>query len=171
VDEAKVCVVGHDIGATAALQAATLDSSIAAVVADGLWLKFEDRAKDVFSQPVEAQGLGSGRMPTQWLAPLYSLTFEIAVRDQLNEMDPDAVVRNIRAQPVLFVARTGPEFSPVQDVMSLATEVGGKHEVIIDKPGTGANVDDQVAQFLVKSTGWKGPRLRGLEEQMGKPAR
>jgi len=35
VDETKVCVVGHDIGATAALQATALDSSITAVVADG----------------------------------------------------------------------------------------------------------------------------------------
>ena len=32
--------------ATAALQAAALDSSITAIVADGLWPKFEDRARE-----------------------------------------------------------------------------------------------------------------------------
>jgi acetyl esterase/lipase len=136
VDETKVCVVGHDIGATAALQAAALDSSIAAVVADGMWLKFEDRAREIFSRPPDGTAWASrgGRMPTQWLAPLYTMAFEIGVRDRLSQLDPDAVVKSIHTQPVLFIARTGAEFAPVQDVLALATNAGGKHDVFIDNP-------------------------------------
>ncbi|HVT79884.1 MAG TPA: alpha/beta fold hydrolase, partial [Phycisphaerae bacterium] len=117
VDESKVCVVGHDIGATAALQAAALDSSITAVVADGLWLKFEDRARDIFSRPPAGAGAwaaNGGRLPTQWLAPLYTLAFEIAIRDRLEQLNPEAVVRSIHTQPALFIARQGEEYAPVQ---------------------------------------------------------
>jgi pimeloyl-ACP methyl ester carboxylesterase len=156
VDESKVCVVGHDIGAIAALQAATLDSSITAVVADGLWEKFEDRARAVFSQPLSSNGWSVGHLPTQWLAPLYTLTFEMAVRDQLVQMNPESVVRNIRTQPVLFVARTGGEYAPVQEVLTLAADVAGTHEVLVDKPGE--RVEDHIAAFLMKATGWKGLR-------------
>ena len=117
VDETKVCIVGHDIGATAALQAASLDSSITAVVADGLWPKFEDRARDIFSRPSSSGSAWSNsatRLPTSWLAPLYTLAFEIAVRDRLNQLDPTAAVRSIHTQPnALFVARRhGPPSSP-----------------------------------------------------------
>jgi pimeloyl-ACP methyl ester carboxylesterase len=165
VDMTKVCVVGHDIGATAALQATALDSSITAVVADGLWPKFEDRARDIFShttaQPGAAQG---GKLPTEWLAPLYTVTFEIAVRDRLSQLDPEAMIRGIHTQPVLFIARTGAEYVSVQDVLTLATNVGGRHEVYINNANVPGDAVARTAQFLVKVTGWKGPKLHGSEE-------
>jgi pimeloyl-ACP methyl ester carboxylesterase len=168
VDGTKVCVVGHDIGATAALQAATLDSSITAVVADGMWPKFEDRAREIFSRPPAWDG-GSwmapgGRMPTQWMAPLYTVTFEIAVRDRLGQLDPEMMVRGIHKQPVLFIARAGAEYAPVQEVLTLATNAGGQHEVVIDSPGNAGNMERRTVAFLVKATGWKGPKFRGSEE-------
>ena len=164
VDETKVCVVGHDIGATAALQATALDSSITAVVADGLWPRFEDRAREIFSRPPAGQG-GSwgargGRLPTGWLAPLYAVTFEIAVRDRLSQLDPEAMVRSIHKQPVLFIARTGAEYVPVQAVLALATNAGGRHEVCIDNGSGGEETERRTAAFLVQATGWKGPRGR-----------
>jgi pimeloyl-ACP methyl ester carboxylesterase len=167
VDETKVCVVGHDIGATAALQATTLDSSITAVVADGLWQKFEDRATSVFSHPAsdDSKWATANVLPTKWLAPLYTLTFEIAVRDQLSQLEPQRVLRNIRAQPVLFVARSGDDFAPVQDVLKLSTESGGKHDVIIQKAGVeDDDVNKRITAFLVQATGWKGPKFRGAQQ-------
>jgi alpha-beta hydrolase superfamily lysophospholipase len=167
VDETKVCVVGHDIGATAALQAAALDSSITAVVADGLWLKFEDRARNIFSRPPSDTGNWSatgGRMPTQWLAPLYTMAFEIGVRDRLEQLDPENVIRSIHTQPVLFVARTGPEYASVQDILTLATCAGSKHEVLIDNPNATDNAARRTTLFLVKAANWKGPKAHGAEQ-------
>jgi pimeloyl-ACP methyl ester carboxylesterase len=165
VDATKVCVVGHDIGATAALQATTLDSSITAVVADGLWPKFEDRARDIFSQlPAKEGSTHGGHMPTQWLAPLYTMVFEISVRDRLSQLDPEAMIRSIHMQPVLFIARKGPDYLPVQDVMTLATNTGSRHEVYIDNAATPGGAVTRTAQFLVKATGWQGPKLHASEE-------
>lgn len=163
VDETKVCVVGHDIGATAALQAAALDSSITAVVADGLWLKFEDRAREIFSRPTSdtSAWTGSGgRLPTQWLAPLYTTTFEITIRERMSQLDPDIVVRGIHTQPVLFVARIGGEYAPVQDVLTLASNAGSHHEVFVENPLSTSDTDRRTVQFLIKMTGWKGPKLQ-----------
>ncbi len=165
VDETRVCVVGHDIGATAALQAASLDSSITAVVADGLWLKFEDRAREIFSQAPAGSGFwAGGRLPTQWLAPLYTITFEIAVRDRLSQLDPNRVVRGIHTQPVLFIARQGPEYAPVQEVLTLATNAGSRHEVYIDNPAAGRETERRTVDFLVQATNWKGPKFHGAAE-------
>jgi pimeloyl-ACP methyl ester carboxylesterase len=158
IDGSKICVVGHDVGATAVLEAATLDSSIAAVVADGLWPRFEDRARDIFSRPSPL--LNGSRLPAEWLAPLYTLAFEIGVRDRLSQLDTDTVVRNIHTQPVLFVARSGPDYSPVQDVLALATSAGGKHEVIMEN----GEWERKVCAFLVTTTQWRGPKSRGIEQ-------
>jgi pimeloyl-ACP methyl ester carboxylesterase len=157
VDPAKVCVVGHNIGATAALQAAALDSSVAAVVADGLWPKFEERARDIFGHPRASTG---NAMATQWLAPLYTIAFEIAVRDRLNQLDPETVVRAIHTQPVLFIARTGPDYAPVQEVVTLASQAGGRHEVI----PADFNWEGKIVGFLNKNLSWKGPKARGTEQ-------
>ncbi len=167
VDESKVCVIGHDIGATAVLQATALDSSITAVVADGLWQKFEDRARDIFSRPPASAGqwaANGGRLPTQWLAPLYTLAFEITIRDRLGQLDPETVIRSIHTQPVLFIARAGPEFAPVQDVLTLATNTGSKHEIFIDNPNINDDAERRATLFLIKATNWKGPKARGAEQ-------
>jgi pimeloyl-ACP methyl ester carboxylesterase len=157
IDPARVCVIGHNIGATAALQAAALDSSVAAVVADGIWPKFEERARDIFGRPNATPG---NALPTRWLAPLYTIAFEIAVRDRLNQLDPETVVRAIHKQPVLFIARTGPDYAPVQEVVTLASQSGGRHEVIAAE----YNWEGKIVTFLNKSLGWKGPKARGTEQ-------
>jgi uncharacterized protein len=162
VDRTKVCVVGHDIGATAALQATSLDSSITAVVADGLWPKFEERAREIFSRAPEASG--GGQMPTQWMAPLYTITFEIAVRDRLSQLNPEAIVRSIHLQPALFIARNGPDYLPVANVLTLATNAGGRHEVYVDDPNLVGDTDEKTVDFLVRATGWRGPKLRGSSD-------
>ncbi len=170
IDETKVCVVGHGIGATAALQAATLDSAIAAVVADGLWPQFQDRARQVFSQAPESwniMGVGAGagaRLPTAWLAPLYTMTFEIAVQDSLSELDPVRVLQNIHKQPVLFIARSGPQYDPLADVIKLSQTEGSKHEVFVDDPNLEGDSEARIRDFLVKVTGWVGPKVRGMEQ-------
>jgi pimeloyl-ACP methyl ester carboxylesterase len=157
IDATKVSVVGHNIGATAALQAAALDSSVAAVVADGLWPRFEDRARDIFGHP----NAGSGNpLPSQWLAPLYTLAFEIAIRDRLNQLNPETVIRNIHTQPVLFITRTGPDYASVQEVRALASQAGSHHEVI----PADFNWEGKIVAFLTKSLDWKGPKARGTEQ-------
>lgn len=164
VDETKVCVVGHDIGATAALQAATLDSAIAAVVADGLWPQFEVRAQDAFTRtPPNWTWAAQGRLPTRWLASLYTMTFEIAVRDSLSQLDPVRVLRNIHTQPVLFIARTGEEYAPLQDILAYSHTDGSTHEVYIDNPNVEGDSEKQTCDFLVKVTGWKGPTAHHSE--------
>jgi pimeloyl-ACP methyl ester carboxylesterase len=160
IDRTKVCVVGHDIGAVATLQAASLDPSIAAVVADGMWPKFETRARNIFSRPSPT----AGSLPIGWLGPLYTVAFEVAVRDRLSQLDPELVVRNIHSQPVLFIARQGAPYAPVPDVLSLATSVGSRHEVVV-APDTTDNrdVEQKVAAFLTHATNWKAPKVRGTE--------
>jgi pimeloyl-ACP methyl ester carboxylesterase len=160
IDRSKVCVVGHDIGAVSGLQAASLDSSIAAVVADGMWPKFETRARNIFTRPSPEVG----SLPTGWLAPLYTLAFEIGIRDRLSQLDPDAIVRSIHTQPVLFIARQGPNYAPVPEVLSLATTVGSTHDVLVaaDADDT-RTVEHKVTAFLTQVTNWKAPRVRGTE--------
>jgi pimeloyl-ACP methyl ester carboxylesterase len=157
IDPARVCVVGHNIGATAALQAAALDSSVAAVVADGLWPRFEERARDIFGRPTDGRG---ALMPTQYLAPLYTIAFEIAIRDRLSQLDPETVVRNIHKQPVLFIARPGPDYASLQEVVLLASNSGGRHEVM----SADFHWESKIVAFFNKSLDWKGPKARGTEQ-------
>ena len=57
------------------------------------------------------------------------MAFEIGIRDRL--LDPETAARNIHTQPVFFVARQGAAYAPVQGVMTLATNVGSRHEVLV----------------------------------------
>jgi pimeloyl-ACP methyl ester carboxylesterase len=161
IDASKVCVVGHDIAATAVLQAAALDSSITAVVADGIWPSFDDRARQIFGRP-----FGADSFSTRWLAPLYTIAFEVVIRDGLNQLEPRSVLKSLHTQPVLFVARTGEAYEPVQDVLALATSVGSKHRVILadETVKAGHDVDQEVCSFLMTSTGWHGPNARGVNQ-------
>ncbi len=159
IDRTKVCVVGHDIGAIAALQAAGLDSSLTAVVADGLWPKFDDRARGIFTR---AFGPGSPRM--DWMGPMYTAAFEIALRDRVSQIDTEVIAKSLRLQPVLFVARTGPQYAAIEDVVALASTVEAKHQVVVaDDLGIASGekgkttLDTQIRDFLLTATGWKGP--------------
>jgi pimeloyl-ACP methyl ester carboxylesterase len=166
IDRTKVCVVGHDIGAIAALQAAGLDSSLTAVVADGLWPKFDDRARGIFTR---AFGPGSPRM--DWMVPLYTAAFEIALRDRVSQIDTEAIAKSLRMQPVLFVARTGQNYSPIEDVVALASTVEAKHQVVVaDEAGIASgekgksSLDTQIRDFLITATGWKGPNSHAVRQ-------
>ena len=166
IDRTKVCVVGHDIGALAALQAAGLDSSLTAVVADGLWPKFDERARGIFTQ---AFGPGTPRM--DWMGPLYTAAFEIALRDRVSQIDTDVIAKSLRVQPVLFVARTGPQYALIEDVVALASTVEAKHEVVVaDETGLASgekgktNLDTQIRDFLLTATGWKGPNSHAAKQ-------
>ena len=163
IDPGKICLVGHDMAATACLHATALDSSIAAVVADGMWPQFHERVEKIFDNP---------RVPTKWLAPLYEVTFEISVRERLNQLDPATVLKSIKLQPVLFVAYNGPSYAPVQDVVEMAASVPAPHEVIIlDGPtiergnpdAKNYTPEQRITFFLAHATGWKGTPLKGPE--------
>jgi hypothetical protein len=101
-------------------------------------------------------------MPTQWLAPLYTMTFEIAVRDRLEQLNPETVVRGLR-KPVLFIARAGEQYATVQTVMTLAASAGGEHDVFFDNPTIKADSDTRTREFLMKACNWKGPNSRGTD--------
>jgi pimeloyl-ACP methyl ester carboxylesterase len=161
VDAAHVCVVGHDISATAVMQATALDSSIAAVVADGMWPGFDGRAEQIFGRASGGEGFA-----TRWLAPLYTTAFEAVVRDSLSQLDPAAVLKSLHTQPVLFIARTGDAYLPVQQVLTLATSVGSRHRVIIadDAAKAGQNVDSAICDFLTTTIGWHGPNAHGIDQ-------
>ena len=166
IDRAKICVVGHDIGAIAALQAAGLDSALTAVVADGVWPKFDDRARSFFSR---AFGPGSPRM--DWMVPLYTAAFEIALRDRISQIDTEVIAKSLRMQPVLFVARTGENYAAIEDVVALASSVEAKHQVVVaDEAGVASgskgktSLDTQIRDFLLEATGWKGPNSRSVKQ-------
>jgi len=114
----------------------------------------------IFSEPEKKGAI----LPTGWLAPLYTTTFEMMIRDRLSQLNPEALVRTIRTQPVLFVARQGGQYAPVQDVIALATNVGGHREVMVAADGgAGRLVEQRACEFLVRATHWKGPKARGIE--------
>ena len=148
------------MGAIASLQAAATDSSIAAVVADGMWPRFEDRARAIFSHPVK----NGAALPAGWLAPLYTIAFEVSIRDRLSELDLETVMRNIHTQPALFIARHGPAFDPVQDVLALATTAASHHEVLIANESTSqVTINHKIRDFFIQTTHWKDPKTHGLE--------
>jgi pimeloyl-ACP methyl ester carboxylesterase len=157
VDESRVAVVGRDIGGVAALEAAALDSSLAAVVADGLWPRFNDRARTIFSSPLKP-------LPTGWMAPLYTTAFEIALRERWGSWDLDTVMRSIHRQPLFFVARTGDAYAPIGDVVQLAASAGGRHDVMLANAEHAAEVDDRITSFLMQVTHWQSTKARGVEE-------
>jgi pimeloyl-ACP methyl ester carboxylesterase len=157
VDEAKVAVVGRDIGGVAALEAAALDSSLAAVVADGLWPRFNDRARDIFDSPLKV-------LPTGWMAPLYTTAFEIGLRERWGSWDLDTVMRSIHRQPLFFVARTGEGYASLASVVQLAAASGGRHDVMLADARHAAEVDSRITAFLVDVTKWKGAKAHGVEE-------
>ncbi len=161
VDGSKICVIGHDISGSAALAAVALDSSITAVVADGLWPKFTDRANAIFSQP-----FGVGGASLRWLAPLYTATFEVMTRDGSGLADPEMLVKTIHTQPVLFIARRGSDYMPAQDVLALATAVGSRHQVALadSSPKSMEATDRTICDFLIAATGWKGPAAHGVKQ-------
>ena len=151
IDGSKVCVVGRDIGAIAVLQAASQDSTIAAVVADGLWPRFEERARNIFSRP------GGRALPTGWLAPLYTAAFGVTSKDHVQRLDPALTVRRLRSRPVFFVARLGSQYMSLREVMDLATDADSQHNMMVAGTGTGyGGVEDRVSEFLMRATGWQG---------------
>jgi pimeloyl-ACP methyl ester carboxylesterase len=160
IDGGKICLVGQDMAATAALHAAVLDSSVAAVVADGLWPQFQKRVEKIFESP---------RVPTRWMAGLYDVTFEVALREHLDQLNPADVLRSIRHQPVLFVAYNRADFAPVKDVVELASGALGPHEVLIVDPGADAArgtrekyaPEQRITFFLANSVHWTGVKLHG----------
>ena len=157
VDEARVCVVGHDVGGVAGLEAAALDSSIAAVVADGLWPTFEERSRDIFTGAIPG-------VPTGWMAPLYTTAFEIGMRERWKSWDLETVMKGIHRQPIFFVARTGDRYAPVTSLVRLAATSGGRHDVMLANSQQDAQVDDRITAFLMDVTSWKGAKSRGVEE-------
>jgi hypothetical protein len=166
IDRTKVCVIGHDIGAIAALQAVGLDSSLTAVVADGLWPKFDERARGIFTQ-----AFGPGTPKLDWMGPLYTAAFEIALRDRVSQIDTDVIAKSLRMQPVLFVARTGADYAPIEDVVALASNVEAKHQVVVaDETGIASGekgktaLDTQIRDFLLTATGWKGPNNHAAKQ-------
>ncbi|HVX83897.1 MAG TPA: alpha/beta fold hydrolase [Phycisphaerae bacterium] len=157
VNEAKVCVVGRDVGGVAALEAAALDSSVAAVVADGLWPGFEQRARDIFKSPIHG-------LPTRWMAPLYTTAFEIALRERWDNWDLDTVVRSIHRQPVLFIARTGEGYAPLDSLVKLAATSGGRHDVFLADSAHAGQADQRTTDFLMEVTQWTGAKTHGVQE-------
>ncbi|HVS71499.1 MAG TPA: alpha/beta fold hydrolase [Phycisphaerae bacterium] len=157
VDDSKVCVVGRDIGGVAALEAAALDSSVAAVVADGLWPRFDQRARDIFSHPLRG-------LPTSWMAPLYTTAFEIALRERWSNWDLNTLVRSIHRQPVLFIARTGDGYASLDSLMKLASTTGGRHDVFLADSAHAGEADQRTTDFLMDVTNWKGAKAHGVQE-------
>jgi pimeloyl-ACP methyl ester carboxylesterase len=166
IDVTKVSVVGHDIGATAALQAAALDSSITAVVADGMWPNFGERADGIFER-----ALGPGWPSVHWISPLYTAAFEVYLRDRISQVDTEAIAKSLHTQPVMFIARTAPQYSRIEDVVALAATVEAKHEVVVaDETGITSGdkghgrLDAEIRSFLVQATGWKGPNYHAVHQ-------
>lgn len=165
VDGSKIIVAGHDIAATAALHAAALDSSISGIIAEGIWPNFSDKIGQSFETP---------KFPTRWLGGVYQATFELAMRERLSNLELEPVLRQLRRQPVLFVAQNAASqngSASVQDVMALANTVPGSRDVVVVQHGQvkggdfdGALKESRLRAFAVTTTNWTSPRQNTMGE-------
>jgi hypothetical protein len=106
-----------------------------------------------------------------WMVPLYTAAFEIALRDRVSQIDTEVIAKSLRTQPVLFVARTGQNYAPIEDVVALASTVEAKHQVVVaDEAGIASgekgksSLDTQIRDFLITATGWKGPNSHAVRQ-------
>ncbi len=112
VDAQQIDVVGARDAANAALEAASTDPSIAAVVADGPFL-LQRRIEHIFHAAGIAQDL---------FANCYIIAFDIMTHQRVGATNLFSVVRRIH-QPVLFVARSS-NVGALGDVLNLAGAKG-----------------------------------------------
>jgi len=154
VDSTKICLVGYGVGASAMLHAAALDQSVAAIVVDGAWPSFDQWTRHAFNQP---------GVPESVVAPLFSTTFDMMLREHNNQLNLEPLVRTLTHQPILFVARDTPSQAPVQDIFDLAATSTAPHRVLVLQDGAGAagaanpELDATIAAFLTDNLHWNAP--------------
>lgn len=152
VDPARICLVGQGVGASAALHAAALDSSIKAVVAESVWPSFDTQVRSAFAHPT---------LPTRWLAPLYQVTFEMLLREHTQELNLQPLVRTLSHQAVLFMAYPTTDHTPIEQVLALAEATTGAHQVHIAQGGQRpGDLAEPIVAFLTAACKWESPRQR-----------
>jgi pimeloyl-ACP methyl ester carboxylesterase len=157
VDGTKICVVGKDIAGAAALHAAAIDSSIAAVVADGVWPSFDMKVKDIFDTP---------SFPSKWMSPLYQMTFDMMMRQRSSDLNLKGVARGLTRTPVLYLGYNGPGHAPVEDVRALSEETSSPHQAVISEASAegGDELNSRVTEFFTQTTRWVSPRKQIQKE-------
>jgi pimeloyl-ACP methyl ester carboxylesterase len=153
-DPDRLGVVGYGPGGSAALQAAALDPSIAAVVADAVHASFDDEL---------ARALANPWIPTDILAAPYQGTFELTTREHLRQLNLAPVVAGMHHASILFIARAGAgNDKTAEEAAVLAGRAGCPHHVVacsggLDETGRLADSDaTRVVEFLCKGLHWTG---------------
>lgn len=161
-DQTRLGVVGYGASGAAALQAAALDPSIGAVVADAVRPSFAEELACNLDNPV---------LPGRYLACPYEMTFELMVRERLGALNLCPVVAAIHRSTVLVVARMQDANDRAQeDAALLASSAGGAHRVLTCAAGgsDGALAPDdavRVTEFLCQSLHWTaGERSAAVQE-------
>jgi pimeloyl-ACP methyl ester carboxylesterase len=157
IDGTKICIVGHDINAAAALHAAALDSSIAAVVADAVWPSFDGRVKGIFDTP---------SVPTKWMSPLYGMTFDMMMREKSSDLNLSKVVQGITRSAILYLGYNGPDNPPVNETRALAELTSAPHQaVILEAAEAGGDaLNTRITEFFTQTTHWVSPRQQVQRE-------
>lgn len=150
LDPARICVAGYGTGGQAALQAAVTDASIAAVSVEAVEPSFSAMTTRAFET----------RFPSHLLAPLYTLTFEMTLREHTNQLDLHALVTRL-PQPAQFVIGTTGSQQATRDVLAAIGDSPRRQiHVVDDAPDALPRRDQAIIDFLCQSTKWTPPKDR-----------
>jgi len=150
VDGGRISVVGHGMAAAATLHAASLDPAINAIVADDVWPSLDDRLTEIFHQP----GVPTGVMRT-----IYTMTFDVMLREHASQLDLHPVVARLDHQAALFVVRQRSAQPTAPAVLALAADMPGAHRVLVeDRQATEEQVDRAVCEFLQAVSAARAPQ-------------
>jgi pimeloyl-ACP methyl ester carboxylesterase len=156
VDDDRIAVIGSGVGGSAALHAAALDHSLAAVCADDVWPTLESFV---------GHGLQQRYVPVPVMTALYVMTFETMLRERSADGDLEQVMPRI-SQPALLLARTTPGAAPVADMVRLSALTNGPHDVVVIDPAANPDaastdaVNNRVISFLNSTLHWTPPQTR-----------
>jgi len=149
IDSSKIAVIGQGMGANAALQAALLDHSIAAVVAENPWPTFEDWTKHNFDIPY---------VPTNLMADLYQMTFELSYRERVLQLDLGSNLRYLRKTAVFMIVHNQNNGVPVAPLLAAAATISGPHRELVleadDPRATSEAMANTITSELAQSLDW-----------------
>lgn len=162
VDSSRIAVVGYGMGANAALQAALLDHSIAAVVVENPWPTFEDWTKHNFDVPY---------VPTNLMSALYQTTFELAYRERVSQLDMGSNLRYLRQTSVFMILHNQQDGVPVAPLLNAAATISGPHRELVleqdDPRATAAALAGTITAELAETMHWV-PAQERLSESLKK---
>ena len=168
-----IAAMGHSYGAVAALYAAAQSPDIAAVIADGACLSFEDmvsRATILLSKDPERsfwERLGlrlAGFRATEWaVKPIYYLRTGVWLSGR--EADSLVPISRMGMRPILFISGARDEICPSQNARLMYNAARSPQKRLLVIPNAEHDTTYQTAPQLYEST-----VKRFLEDALQRPA-